>query len=81
MNTELDEVSEFKPDFHVKLPSDREPPPPQKAKSLIEEVEKLSERVNTLCITLRGLCTLMGTLDRKIETARQAEHREVNNHG
>jgi hypothetical protein len=55
--------------FHVKLPSDTEPPAGEHGKSLVQEVALLRNQVAQLCQAVRGLLTLISVLDKKVDTA------------
>lgn len=55
-------------DFHVKLPSDVEPPSPgDPGKSLAKEVALLREQVQQLCQAVRGLVTLQSVLNQGVQ--------------
>lgn len=56
-------------DFHVKLPSDVEPPAGDAGKSLIKEVELLRQQVQQLCAAVRGLVQLQSVANQKLDAA------------
>jgi hypothetical protein len=57
------------PDFFVKLPSDKEPPPGDPGKSLTKEVELLRQQVQQLCTAVRGLVQLQSVANQKLDAA------------
>jgi hypothetical protein len=71
MNDKFEEIKEpgVVADFHVKLPSDTEPPAGDTGKSLVQEVALLRSQVAQLCQATRGLVTLISVLDKKVDAA------------
>jgi hypothetical protein len=53
--------------FHVKLPSDTEPPAGEPGKSLVQEVALLRNQVAQLCQAVRGLVQLQSVLNQGVQ--------------
>jgi len=70
MSTEFNE--QLKPDFFVKLPSDKEPPSPVGGRSLFSEITRLSDRVDALCQAVLSLVDLQSELNQKVDRKNHA---------